>query len=182
MTSRIARDIAVGVASAVGTAGVLWTFAQAGGFVEEVLIPDLPGGAVVAFDGACPTGSTDFANGAGKVLLGAGDGQLVATGPHNGDRNPGDRIELTPVALGAQGGYEEYTLTEDEMPRHRHFPHADIDRFVGFDTGVTGNTVEYRSSNTTNIVNSGVTDFVGSSVPHNNMPPYVAVYFCKKVG
>ena len=81
-------------------------------------------------------------------------------------------------ANGATGGEAEHTLTIEEMPKHRH-------HLVG--------TQFHQSGNTNNIwvtandgINWDITDheanYTGGSKPHNNMPPYLAVYVWKRIG
>jgi hypothetical protein len=86
----------------------------------------IPSGAIVAFVGECPSkefGWEAYADGTGKFILGAGDkkGLLEYRGPHiPAGKNAGDRIELSLVIPGDQGGEEAHVLTEPELPSHSH--------------------------------------------------------------
>jgi len=96
-------------------------------------------------------------------------------------------------SAGSTGGEAQHTLTEAEMPRHRHLPYIDGNMndpkfrlFMGNDTWfnpdagtsyfrVTGgfNSTEYKGFDAN-------TNKVGGSQPHNNMPPYLSVYVWKR--
>lgn len=85
-------------------------------------------------------------------------------------------------SAGSTGGEETHTLTVSEMPSHKHVG-LDIDGvFVfGWDKGsVKG--FDFMSTNynysTANRIGTG---YAGGSQPHNNMPPYLAVYVWKRV-
>lgn len=121
MWASISSKVLIAVVSALATAGILWLVAKSGGLIEQVFIPELPGGAIVAFDGECPTGAgwVPYEDGAGKVLLGAGTGILRFRGPHR-PKDSQSEVLLTPVAVGDQGGEELHKLTPGEMPNHEH--------------------------------------------------------------
>ena len=77
-------------------------------------------------------------------------------------------------AAGSTGGEETHTLTIDEMPAHRHAIYMN---------GET-NSGEFWGSNTVtpqNKMSANATDTSGGNHPHNNMPPYLAVYMWKRV-
>jgi microcystin-dependent protein len=78
---------------------------------------------------------------------------------------------------GSVGGEEKHTLLEPEMPRHNHavYTHA------GFEGGETPGASGVPPDNKTK-VHARITSSTGSSLPHNNMPPYIALYFCKYEG
>ena len=129
----------------------------------------VPVGAVVAFrevDG-CPTdmGWRNFGEGAGRFIVG--------TGSHAQFDSYGMRVES--LKLGAKGGHRTHQLSKEEMPAHSHEyefssgqaspEHVDTtpDAF-----GAKDRTIQTGKS--------------GNNVPHNNMPPYVALHYCIFVG
>lgn len=108
----------------------------------------------------------------GKFLLGAGRG-----GDHG-------------YAAGSTGGEVAHTLTAEEMPRHDgHLTANDENSGGNFVGGYLGRNVfqSYGSSGrgwnvqaSTEVVPAGHSK--GGSQPHNNMPPYLAVYMWQRVG
>lgn len=77
---------------------------------------------------------------------------------------------------GDTGGEAEHTLTIDEMPSHNHnlkFYQSAGSIPAGW--GVVDN-VNQKSE-----WQSGMVGLTGNSQPHNNMPPYLAVYVWKRV-
>lgn len=76
---------------------------------------------------------------------------------------------------GSTGGEAMHTLTIDEMPRHNH----EIDNL-----NASGNSTPYMTVQAQENKGYGgnvQTMFAGGSQPHNNMPPYLAVYIWKRV-
>lgn len=77
---------------------------------------------------------------------------------------------------GSTGGEAAHTLTEREMPNHRHsiwFPNAGGEQSaeIGYPDAGSKNTYYAEASKT-----SGT----GGGAAHNNMPPYLAVYIWKR--
>lgn len=101
------------------------------------------------------------------------------------DINPGtlfggtwERIEDTFLlacgsvyAIGSTGGETTHTLTIEEMPSHSH--------------GVLYKNVTIASGDTYTNELSGSENYntsaVGGSLPHNNMPPYLAINVWKRI-
>lgn len=80
---------------------------------------------------------------------------------------------------GLSGGEAEHLLTVDEMPRHNHkvvFGEFDVTHNIGAN-GTYWNNVGIESNTTLGNVTA---DYVGGDQPHNNMPPYLAVYMWKR--
>ena len=77
---------------------------------------------------------------------------------------------------GATGGEATHKLTVNEMPSHNHGLYTDTqpgDRADswGVGTNLRGATVYANSQRMT---------YTGNNLPHNNMPPYLAVYVWKR--
>lgn len=82
-------------------------------------------------------------------------------------------------AAGSTGGEEEHTLTEEEMPEHRHgFSQSYNTSSAGSSSGDYYNLVRYTTSKGRFEKQS---KYAGSGAPHNNMPPYKAVLFIIKI-
>ncbi len=147
-------------------------------------IPDaIPSGMVAAFDlpSGCPQGWSPFADGQGRTIFGASFGL-----PDSLFRSD----KLTQRKYRDHGGDEEVALSEAQMPRHRHDgPEGDY-LMWWYKVGGGANHRVIDESNPGGSIANGyaevrdTSDFslqpAGQSAPHNNMPPYIALYFCKK--
>lgn len=85
-------------------------------------------------------------------------------------------------AAGSTGGEATHTLTINEMPRHNH---DHIMWYLNQKIGLNGRggdvgsiRLEYSSADSTDGI---CTDYKGGSQPHNNMPPYIAMYVWKRI-
>lgn len=145
-----------GVAGAVAAGVLLWGIKSI--FPELwawIATPSVPSGAIMAFDvRSCDEvdGWGDFDEVAGRFIL----GQTSA------------RSEWR---FGERGGEAEHQLTIAEMPTHSHLFRR-MEHVGGGcgDHGCNGH-VEWREDNTRS---------AGEDLPHNNMPPYIALTYCKK--
>lgn len=72
------------------------------------------------------------------------------------------------------GGAEKVALTKEELPEHSHvIPH------MGSDTAVDGPKIGTRYGVTTTIKEEE-TKSSGNGKAHENMPPWLALVYCKK--
>jgi len=117
-----------------------------------------PSGAIVAFDrnNRCPVGWVEYEEARGRAIIGA---------------NPSRTHGLTARAFGSTGGAETHTLTVAEMPSHNH------GGIFGSDGSRPRGTNDHRPETAHNTVRIATQ---GGGQPHNNMPPFIALYFCKK--
>lgn len=176
------RNIVIGAAGAILAVAVLALLETITGWLGGLVAPTVPGGAVIAFDRTdldqdnCPPGWDPFVESRGRVIVGAGD-PSAAPGKFGSDENG---APLTNRALRRHGGAEKHALTTTEMTRHHH-------PITGLAWGhsATGNGHPLRLiaddgqpwNNMTGRFGSGE---IGKGEPHNNMPPYISLYLCKK--
>lgn len=81
----------------------------------------------------------------------------------------------TVVALGDTGGLDEVTLTTAQLPAHTHPPKSPSTSFI---TG--GGTLVVGAGSTVAESFETTTGETGGDDPHQNMPPYVAIYIIKR--
>jgi uncharacterized protein (DUF779 family) len=127
---------------------------------------ELSTGTVVIFDrsSGCPDGWTPFQPAMGRFVVGVGSGNKDVRGD-----------SLTNRDFLSDGGEEQVRLTKEQMPRHRHGMVGELPSRE-FITGKTRERVPTSIS-----TSAGEVWFEGANKPHNNMPPYIALHFCKKV-
>lgn len=85
----------------------------------------------------------------------------------------------TTYTAGTTGGEADHTLTFDEMPLHCH---NGSDNYIDYAAmGGTSNNRSVVCAGAGNKIAFPVTDYAGGDQPHNNMPPYLAVYMWKRI-
>lgn len=134
--------------------------------------PSIPAGVVAAFDlqAGCPAGWAPYTRANGRTIVGAinsGTGEA-----------PNFKHEVRDKRLyhyNERHGQERVTLSVNEMPAHNH----DIRR-KGSDTAII-NPGFGSSLGVTGTIGPTETGEKGGGASHNNMPPYVALYYCRKV-
>ena len=120
-----------------------------------------PSGAILAFSlPDCPNGWSSFDEGAGRVIIGVGKG----TG-------------LTARNLMDKGGEEKHKLNIAEMPKHNH-KLMDVRNDRRDDYGFGGSELNIYMAKGREI--SDIISQEGEGEPHNNMPPFIALRFCRK--
>lgn len=124
-----------------------------------------------------------FYGGDGKSTFGLPD--LQGNSPMNQGQGPG----LSQRFVGESAGQQAVTLIQTEMPAHNHVMNcysgaADSDSpgptatWSSTGGGRLGPNL-YTASNTSPVNMSTLAlGFAGTSLPHNNMPPYLTVNFC----
>lgn len=130
-------------------------------------------GSVIAFDKKCPTdlGWVPFDPGHGRMIIGVG-----STQDERGETRTFSDAELT-------GGEFQHELTRAEMPSHDHkvgAPNGDPLRFQTYQFGGSGRSAQLLHRNGSDFIDYYRAQESGESLPHNNMPPFITLYFCKK--
>jgi len=124
------------------------------------IVAGVPPGLVAAFDvpQGCPKDWTIFDEGFGRTIIGVGKGR-----------------DLTDRRYREVGGTEAHALTVDELPSHNHGVIQMIhDHNVdGVDSTTAGSGDHHNQSRRSGPMGGGKT--------HNNMPPFIALQYCKKL-
>ncbi|MDJ0637284.1 MAG: hypothetical protein QNJ20_00505 [Paracoccaceae bacterium] len=150
-------------------------------YLKTIPPSSVPTGAIMAFDlsDGCPDGWAPFAESQGRTIVGASFGM---------DDNLFRDDVLTQRKYRDHGGAEAVELKEAQMPSHRHgLPVVSGDVSSYMDAGLGNNVVYFDYSARDDVswridmqrASEGVGP-TGSSQPHENMPPFLALYFCKK--
>ncbi len=145
----------------------------------------IPAGVVVAFDGSndnrCPKDWMLFVPAGGRVIVGAGphsnlDQNRESLSNYFGRPDLGDegRRGANGFRLETAGGEEKHKLRPIETPRHAHYLNMKIKKFYISGGGRKQNLFVPDETR------QAVTENAGAGKAHNNMPPYIALYFCKK--
>lgn len=96
--------------------------------------------------------------GQGRTLIGEGTGN--------------DGSTSMSFTAGSTGGEYKHKLTVDEMPKHHHYISGYSSAFgTNYYYNLVGGTNNYGSKNTSDN---------GGDEPHNNIQPYITVYFWKR--
>jgi microcystin-dependent protein len=91
---------------------------------------------------------------------------------------------LSPYNVGQIGGTESENLTVAQMPQHNHSlnatpANANNNRANGGTLASSTNSTNiYSNTNPSEAMNGASIGIAGSSQPHNNIQPYLAVNFC----
>lgn len=110
------------------------------------------------------------------------DGWAICNG-QNGTPDLRNRfvVGVGSKSLGATGGEENHTLTMNEIPSHQHVvPYGERTVKASFPWGSYGSGLQ--GSNSTDYDNLWpYTSYAGGGGAHNNMPPYMALYYIMKL-
>jgi hypothetical protein len=149
--------VATAVAAALLAASGWWLYLKPK-LIE--IAGGVPPGLVAVFDipKDCPAGWSPFDEAAGRTIIGVGKGRDLAERRYR-----------------EEGGFETHTLTVDELPPHTH----EVTQMIG-DNNVDGvdSTTTRSGEHHNEPRRSGAT---GGGRAHNNMPPFIALRYCKKL-
>jgi microcystin-dependent protein len=130
------------------------------------------------------------------TAYGAGDGSTTFNLPDFRRRVPvgagGTGSGTLGAAVGDQGGAETHTITEAQLPAHKHFAFADVAASSATAANVSSSTQGTRELNdgtsssnfrikaTATAATVGLTSATGSGQAHNNMQPSLVVNYIIK--
>ena len=142
--------------------------------LKDAAIPVIPSGVVVAFDSddsECPEGWKPFTDGQSRMIIGASF--------ESNNRNEGSSSNYR---YRSYGGVEKVALETGHMPAHGH-DYSDI--YFSEITGQIKLPDGLGNQGGSDLDNKGhareaKTEPTGRGLPHDNMPPYIALYFCEK--
>ena len=109
-----------------------------------------------------------------------GDGQTTFALPNLASRIP--YHQGSGYVLGQQGGVEQVTLTQQQLPVHTHAANANSSNgsqpAPGGNVWGAGTLTNYTTSQAADTtMNPAALTPAGSSQPHDNMPPFLCVNF-----
>jgi len=174
LLTKFATWIIAGGVALFGFAAIGWWFYFKPILVE--MVGGVPSTAIVAFDNTsltqdkCPAGWSRFLEARGRVIVGAGDPSKAPGKMPFDERGPEGGKPLVGYVLRQHGGMPITQLTITELPPHSHEYESEV--------GVDGNR-SGRQDATFQRANKQ-TSIVGGGQPFTNMPPYVALFYCKK--
>ena len=139
-------------------------------------IPATPKGTVIAFNGknGCPKGWRDFEAAHSRMIIGVGRGYKEIPNSDGGV----DRVYFSERKHNDKGGEEDHTLSVAELPTHHH---------AYLETKINNIRVRDGKSGSRSTLYKAVpgdyrpTQSAGGEKAHNNMPPFIALYFCEKM-
>jgi microcystin-dependent protein len=145
--------------------------------------------------GECPSqGWEPFHEGDGKFIVGAGsDGRLD---PKSNGASTGVSRSLASYFVSDQGGEESRVLSEEYIPRHTHSISAVFDTEIlngfGGSEATYGLSPKFNKNAPTkpgwsqsifeDFMSAFGGDKDGKTLPLSNLPPYIALNWCRRTG
>ena len=147
---------------------------------------EFPSGAIMAFDidTGCPEGWSPFADGIGRVIVGAGN---PARGGFAHDEGG---AEIPIQSFRSAGGTATHRLSLDELPAHAHGGKGLQDYHVVNPAGAGMGGPALTGRRKFMLIldkhfpqggdSPALMSSIGGERPHGNMPPYIALHVCRK--
>ena len=156
--------------------------------LKELRKQVVPSGGVMAFDltDGCPEGWKRFEKGAARVVVGAGNFESDVEQKFALDER---NRPLVPYAFHEHGGEQLHQLTVEEMPEHSHNHSHKVRITFGSEgpqgsppvaASLPGSRPTFEIPGYGSVPTDESRSIAGGIGAHNNMPPYIALYFCKK--
>jgi hypothetical protein len=126
-----------------------------------------------AKDGMCPKGWAPFDAAVGRFVVGAGN----TTNKDMNGTHLSNRPSFKEDAENATGGEEKHVLTVAEMPAHDH-ANGVYNQLMKLKGGWTAKFGD--DGNEVTLDTSLPMAMTGGNQAHNNVPPFIALYYCIK--
>lgn len=149
----------------------------------------MPKGAVASFalESGCPVGWASYEPALSRFIIGAASMEALENMPSKYRKDTRD-VDLSERPFEKSGGEQSSTVSVPQMPAHNHpvstSPNASIHDGLGGSTWKGG--IHHRYDRTApspkgwKAILPNILGKTGQGQPHNNMPPYIALYYCIK--
>ena len=156
--NELVERIIGGLTTAVVIVLAMWLWSGVSGTVIQVLRDELPPGAVVAYDtpNGCPDGWSALQDASDRFNVGAGG----------------------EYEYRSTGGVDSVTLDIRHMPNHRHHNPTQGGSPRGGRSALLAQDDGFLPSS--GMPHARPTEAVGGGEPHENRPPYLALFLCRK--
>jgi hypothetical protein len=130
----------------------------AAAIVTLLFPPTLPHGAIIAVTTQCPKGWEEYRKASGRFLIGLTKDETIEH----------------------ESGSPTVTLSESNLPRHRHGVYQHAGEHIGRPPGIQKERGAGDQDGITGVNPSGLTSDGGfANAPINIMPPSITVRYCK---
>lgn len=171
----------MGVIALLGLTATGWWLVLKPKIIE--IVSGVPKNAVVAFADEslnpekCPKGWSSYKMARSRVIVGIGDPRSTRDGKLDAEA---ELRKFTNYGYGQHGGQERVVLSEAHIPEHQHVLEVSQFSFLGVGQGTPQGGLSRSEGTASRLPKDLPLSKYGKGDPHDNMPPFIALYFCKK--